>query len=163
MIKQKIFIDMDDTLCQYSKAWKLANDQGTEFPQSKEHFFEYLQPIKGAITAVEQLSNNYDVWILTAPSIYNPSSYIEKRLWVDHFLGFEMCKKLIICPNKGLISGNEKYIDTKFDKYDTIVTHILIDDLIEGKGQENWTGDLMQFGSKRYPNWDSICKTLLGN
>jgi len=163
MIKQKLYIDMDDTLCQYRKAWNKANLSGIEFPQSLKFFFQYLEPHEGAIDAVEQLSHLYDVWILTAPSIYNPMSYMEKRIWVEEHLGFDMCSKLIICPNKGLIIGKEMNIVTDIPNIHEYgyVTHILIDDIIEGKGQENFTGELMQFGSSNYPDWKTILTKLL--
>jgi len=34
--------------------------------------------------------------------------------------------------------------------------HYLIDDYTEGKGQENFEGQLLQFGSAEYPDWQSI-------
>ena len=79
------------------------------------------------------------MYILTAPSVRNPSSYTEKRLWVEEHLGLGAAYKLIISPNKGLNLG-----------------HYLIDDYTKGKGQENFEGRLLQFGSAEYPDWISI-------
>lgn len=156
---------MDDTLCQYRKAWNKENLNGTNFPQSLKYFFENLEPINNAIDAVDKLKEKYDVWILTAPSVYNPMSYTEKRIWVEKHLGFDMCHKLIICPNKGLIIGKEEFYDSRFSYFDHNVhqkiTHILIDSIIEGKGQENFKGKLIQFGSNDYPDWKTILQYLL--
>ena len=69
----------------------------------------------------------------------NPHSYMEKRIWVEKHFDYEFTKKLIISPNKGLSIGE-----------------YLIDDNISGKGQENFNGKLIHFGSPRYPNWLTI-------
>ena len=79
------------------------------------------------------------MYIRTAGSVRNPSLYTEKRLWVERYLGLKTAYKLIISPNKGLNFG-----------------HYLIDDYIEGKGQENFEGQILQFGSNEYPDWKSI-------
>jgi 5'-nucleotidase len=56
-----------------------------------------------AIEVYQWLSNqdSIDLYILTAPSVRNPSSYTEKRLWVGEHLGLDAAYKLIISPNKG--------------------------------------------------------------
>jgi 5'(3')-deoxyribonucleotidase len=76
---------------------------------------------------------------LTAPSEYNTLSYTEKRIWVEEHLGMDAVKKLIISPNKALSIGD-----------------YLIDDKASGKGQDGFTGRLIQIGSKEFPNWESI-------
>ena len=81
------------------------------------------------------------MYTLTAPSVRNPSSYIEKRPWVNGQLGLDAAHKLIINPNKSLNLG-----------------HYLIDDYIEGKVQESFEGKLLQLGSSEYPDWKSIRK-----
>lgn len=151
---------MDDVLCQYTKQWNIdKKTHGIEYPQSLDSFFQYLEPIEGAIDAVKHLKEEYDVWILTAPSVYNPLSYTEKRLWIENHLGFDMCEKLILCPNKGLIAGHN-VVDLEDDDHE-MITHILIDDNISGKGQEGFTGYLIQFGSTDFPNWKIILDNLL--
>ncbi|MBL4799464.1 MAG: hypothetical protein JKY50_18835 [Oleispira sp.] len=47
------------------------------------------------------IQDNVDLYILTAPSVRNPSSYTEKRIWVERHLGLEAAYKLIISPIKG--------------------------------------------------------------
>ena len=81
----------------------------------------------------------FTIYILTAPSIKNPLCYIEKRLWIEDNFGLEMVKKLIISPNKGLNKGD-----------------YLIDDNEFGKGQENFEGKLIHFGSEEFINWKQI-------
>lgn len=134
---------MDDVLCEYTKEhrMKLLNNPEIEFPQGVEGFFKGLEPIKNAVKSLEELNDcgRFDVYILTAPSIHNPHCYTEKRLWVENHLGFKMVDRLIISNHKGLSKG-----------------HYLIDDHIEGRGQENFEGKLLHFGSSNFPDWKSI-------
>ena len=140
-----IYIDMDDVMCDFSEAHKKALDHnpGVKYPQGIEGFFLKLSPIHGAIDSVELLRQNFDVYILTAPSTRNPHCYSEKRIWIEDHFGYEFTKKLIISPNKGLLRGD-----------------ILIDDHIDGKGQEEFEGDLIHFGSTSFPDWSSVMEHL---
>jgi 5'(3')-deoxyribonucleotidase len=90
MKKQKlIYIDMDDVLCDYSSAYKDVVNQspGIDFPQSLPGFFEKLLPLDGVIKSFKFLSAVMEAYILSAPSVYNPLCYTEKRLWVEEHLG----------------------------------------------------------------------------
>ena len=143
-----VYIDMDDTICDFKGSVKefIRNGGSLKFPQSKIGFFESLPPINGAIEAVNRLraSQIYDVYILTAPSTRNPHCYMEKRVWVEKYFDYEFTKKLIISPNKGLLKGD-----------------FLIDDYDRGKGQEDFEGELIHFGSSAYPDWDAVLNHLL--
>ncbi len=133
---------MDDVLCDYSGAHKAALKKQPEiaYPQSQYGFFRNLKPIETATAAFTILSNKFDVWILTAPSIQNPLCYTEKREWVETHLGYAAAEKLILSPHKGLLIGD-----------------YLIDDLEEGRARQNeFSGVQLVFGSKEYPDWYSI-------
>jgi len=149
-MKQVIYIDMDDVLCNFSKAHKnaLETNPAIGFPQSQYGFFRKLEPMEGAIESVDYLLKQakFDVYILTAPSIHNPSCYTEKREWVEEHLGMEMVKRLIISPHKGLNKGD-----------------YLIDDHVSGKGQENFEGKLIHFGSDDFPDWKKVIHYLKNN
>lgn len=138
-----ICVDMDDVMCDYTNTFnnqvKLNPEQ--KFPQSVQGFFKNLPEIEGAIEAVKYLNSmaGFQIYILTAPSERNPLCYTEKRIWIENHLGFEYVSKLIISSNKGLIKAD-----------------YLIDDYIEGKGQENFEGTLLQFGSNKFPDWNAI-------
>lgn len=138
---------MDDVLCDFKKSFKEAKLAKPDFkyPQSELGFFEHLDPIEGGVEAVHALieSKIYDPYILTAPSIRNPLCYMEKRIWIEKYFGLDFVNKLIISPNKGLLKGQ-----------------FLIDDNIDGKGQENFEGKVIHFGSDSFPDWVSIRKEL---
>jgi len=84
-MSQLIYIDMDGVLCDFEGAIKRHKKANPDivYPQSVEGFYRGLKPIKGAISAMETLLKleNVQAYILTAPSLYNPLSYTEKRLW----------------------------------------------------------------------------------
>ena len=121
---------MDDTLTDYAsahaKALEINRDQ--PYPQSEKGFFLELKPIDGGIEIVKQLREEFDVWILSAPSIRNPLCYTEKRLWIEKYFGLGFCDRLILATDKSLLIGD-----------------LLIDDYIDGAGQERFCGKLIQY------------------
>ena len=142
-----VYVDMDDVICDYTKSYQEAKKQRPEiiYPQSIYGFFSNLKPIDGAIETIIALkqSKDYEVYILTAPSTYNPLCYTEKRVWVEKWLGYYFVKRLIISPNKGLLKGD-----------------VLIDDHVNGNGQERFEGKLIQFGGSDHPDWSSVREEL---
>lgn len=143
MKKKIIYVDMDDVLCEFTKNQLIAlkSNPKIKFPQSQFDFFRKLNPMKDGISVVNFLSSLeiFEVYILTAPSIKNPMCYTEKRLWIEDHFGLNMVNRLIISPNKGLNKGD-----------------YLIDDHDSGKGQENFEGKILKFGSIKFPDWQSI-------
>ena len=138
-----IYIDMDDTLCDYKSAFEkaLQNNPGTQYPQSVPGFFLNLEPLLNAIETFQWFFEEpqFDVYILTEPSPKNPHSYTEKRLWVERYLGYGAVEKLIISPHKQLNRGA-----------------YLIDDCDKGKGQERFEGRLIRFGHDQFKSWGSV-------
>lgn len=145
MTKKIVYIDMDGVLCDFNggyAAYKKKNPL-VQFPQSQYGFFRRLKPIKEAIESVNFLNEQeqFDIYFLSAPSVINPLSYTEKRLWIEDYFGFGMANKLILSPNKGLNKGD-----------------FLIDDCDFGKGQEDFEGKLILFGSDEFQNWETVMK-----
>jgi len=141
--KKVIYVDMDDVLCEFTKAFTTAikNNPGIKFPQSQYGFFTSLSPIKEAVNSVNYLDeqDEFEVYILTAPSVLNPLCYTEKRIWIENYFGMEMVKKLIISPNKGLNKGD-----------------YLIDDNNTGRGQDQFEGKLIKFGYDNFKDWNQV-------
>ena len=106
--KKIIFIDMDDTICDYkshhNKMSSLHPD--IKYPQSIKGFFLDLKPLPNSVEVVNKLREMYDVYILTRPSYKNPHCYTEKRLWIEQNFDLEFCQKLIISPNKDILMGD---------------------------------------------------------
>lgn len=140
---KRIYVDMDDTLCEFKKAYLQHKQEYPDvaYPQSQVDFFRNLEPVLGAIAAMRTLDSqpNYELYILTAPSLRNPLCYMEKRIWVENHLGFDFVRKLIISPDKSLLKGD-----------------YLIDDYDHGKGQDSFEGKLIHFGSPQFKSWQEV-------
>lgn len=138
-----VYIDMDQTLCDYVGQYLLYQQRYPEYeyPQSIHGFFESIPALPNAIDTYLWLHNHpkCDVSILTAPSLKNLHCYSEKAKWVYNNLGEDVLPKLIISNDKHKNHG-----------------HFLIDDMTEGRGQNMFNGQLLQFGSKNFPDWLSI-------
>ena len=101
-------------------------------------------PIKGAVDAFNKFVNSdkYDVYILSTAPWENPSAWMHKRLWVDKHLGDGAYKRLILSHNKHLNMGD-----------------YLVDDRTKN-GAGDFTGELIQFGTDKFPDWDSVVQYL---
>jgi 5'-nucleotidase len=131
----------------FDKAHKAALEKNPTqpYPQSQLGFFLNLEPINYAVYSVVELQKNFDVYFLTAPSTKNPLCYMEKRMSIEKWFGFEACKKLIICENKSLVKG-----------------HYLIDDRDNSHKQSEFEGELIHFNTPKFPNWFSVLEYLKG-
>jgi 5'-nucleotidase len=146
-MKKRLYCDMDQVLCDFKKGIQNKflnpiNQIEKEFPQSRLGFFITLEPIPGAIAAVNLLQKHFDVWILSRPSFFNLNCYTEKAIWIRNHLGFEMQKKLILCGDKSICKGD-----------------YLIDDMT-ADGQDKFEGEFILFGSEKFPDWFSVLKHL---
>ncbi len=136
-MKKRIYIDMDNTLCNYAHAHQKSLEKEPEiiYPQSQYGFFANLEPIKGAVEAFHILGQKFEVYILTAPSYLNPMCYTEKRVWVEKYLGAAATPYLIICKRKGLLKGD-----------------FLIDDI----AYNEFEGTQILFGQTPFENWGKV-------
>ena len=105
--------------------------------------FSLMKPLRGAICAYERLSNKYDTYILSTAPWENASAWSDKNLWVKKYLGEIAYKRLILTHHKNLNIGD-----------------LLIDDRT-ANGADLFNGEHIIFGSKKYPNWKSVCNYLL--
>ena len=132
-----VYLDMDGVLVEKEDLKEQWDEN-----RLKQGFFLAKSPLEGALDSFNLLSKNADVYILSTPVWDNPHSWIEKRLWVEQHLGNEAKKKLILTHNKSLNIGK-----------------LLVDDSVD-HGVEKFRGIVLQFGSREYPNWKSILKSL---
>lgn len=135
-----IYVDIDDTLNYYTTHFLSLKKYEGHFPQSVEGFYSSIPPNIEGINVIKELSKYYNIYFLTAPSLKNPHSYTEKRLWIEMHFDYEWVDRLIICNHKNLLIGD-----------------YLIDDRNIGKGQDKFTGMLIQYNDTSGINtWNNI-------
>ena len=104
--------------------------------------FSLMDPIEGAIDAFQKLAAFYDVYILSTAPWENPSAWCDKLNWVKTNLGSGAYKRLILTHHKDLNKGD-----------------FLIDDRTKN-GAGEFEGELLQFGTDQFPDWQSILDYL---
>ena len=140
---KRIYVDMDDTICDFTSPFKTGLFR-EKYPQSKIGFFLDLEPLEGAVEGMKTLMEKHDVWILTRPSIKNTNCYTEKAEWIKKYFGEDFLEKLILCPNKSLVKGD-----------------YLIDD-DHRHGQTEFEGEHIHFGkNERFQTWSQVVEYLM--
>jgi len=116
-----------------------------EDPDTIPGLFRNLEPIDSAINAVEKLlgSDKYEVYFLSTAPWNNPSAWMDKRLWLAEQFGDKINRRLVLSHRKDLVKGD-----------------VLIDDR-PNNGAKDFEGEWIHFGSKDFPNWDSVIKYLM--
>lgn len=144
--RKRVYVDMDGVLAEfYNTAKKFLKENPQQpFPQSRWGFFLALPEIPDAIESFKELSKNYDMWILTRPSVKNVNCYTEKAQWLLDHIGGDILNRTIMSCDKSLVKGD-----------------YLIDDQLE-YGQTEFEGKLLHFGSPDFPDWIAVVKYLKG-
>jgi 5'(3')-deoxyribonucleotidase len=112
--KKVMWVDMDGVVCDFEKiAAKWAEAAGItmkEFIDSKMYrkpnFYIEMEPMPGAIEALKELGEKYEVRLLSAPSWSAPTSFTEKRLWIENHLGDWGRKRMDLSFRKDLAMGH---------------------------------------------------------
>lgn len=146
--KKIIYFDMDGVLADFGQAIKtrVTADLAAQYGENIDEIpgiFKDLEPIPGAIYAFQELSKEYDCYILTTAPWGNPEVWMEKRLWVEKHLGEFGYKRLIISHHKNLNRGD-----------------YLIDDRF-ANGAGSFEGEHILFGGDKFPNWKTVLEYLL--
>lgn len=157
MNKTKIFVDMDGVLVNFQSGIdKLSEATKREYAddgKGKSHYddvpgiFSLMEPMAGAIEGVRALKDNgYDLYILSTAPWGNPSAWSDKVAWVTKHLDDVFHKKVIITHCKGLLAAQK-------DAF-------LIDDRT-GHGATDFGERHIQFGTEKFPDWNSVVRYFL--
>jgi len=147
MKKKIVYIDMDNVLVDFKSAINLHSEEVLEEYSGRldeiPNIFSKMIPLKGAIKSFEKLSKVYDVYILSTAPWNNPTAWSDKLEWTKKHLGNSAYKRLILSHNKNLNKGD-----------------YLIDDRTKN-GAGEFSGELILFGSEKFPDWDAVIEYLL--
>lgn len=144
---KRVFIDMDNVLVDFQSGLDLQSDdikrQYDGCLDEIPGLFARMKPMPGAIDAVHRLQKHYDLFILSTAPWKNPTAWSDKVKWVTEYLDDVFHKRMVITHRKDLCKGD-----------------YLIDD--RGKnGTSEFSGEWIEFGSERFPDWQSVLDYLI--
>ena len=142
-----LYIDMDGVIVDFIQSAKNSPDYDKYINELDKipDIFLNAPPMKQAVSSVNKIidSSKYDVYIASTAPWGNIDSLSHKRIWIEKYFGDRLKKKLILTHRKDLLIGD-----------------YLIDDRT-ANGAGEFKGELIHFGSNKYPDWDTIIKYLL--
>ena len=152
-----VYVDMDNVLVNFQSGLdrvpeaikrEYADDgTGKTHYDDIPHIFSLMDPMPGAIEAMQKLKPYFELYILSTAPWLNPSALSDKVEWVQRYFGKGknslFYKRLIISHHKDLNRGD-----------------FLIDDR-KKNGASEFQGELIQFGSEKYPDWLTVVNYLL--
>lgn len=140
MNKKVIYVDMDGVLADYNGRCKELNVNPNN-TDNIDGFFRSLKPLPGAIEAYRKLNEIYDVYVLSTAPWENVTALSDKNAWIKEYLP-EAYKRVIYTHHKNLCIGD-----------------YLIDDRTKN-GAGEFKGELIQFGTEKFPDWNSVLKYI---
>lgn len=111
MTKPKLFLDMDNVLVDTLPVLNAKDMQKEDVakPDQIPGIFKNLPPVAGAIEAVNVLSEDYDMYILSTAPWHNPSAWQDKLIWLQRYFGADdsnpFYKRVVMAHDKGLVHG----------------------------------------------------------
>ena len=144
---KKLFFDMDGVLVDFQSGIdKLSEETKREYEGRLDEvpgIFSLMDPMPGAIEAVNTLKEHYDMYILSTAPWKNITAYSDKLAWLTKHFGDLFKKRVIITHCKNLCDGD-----------------YLVDDRAKN-GASEFPGEWVQFGTERFPDWEEVTRYLI--
>ncbi|VEI57535.1 Uncharacterized protein conserved in bacteria [Pasteurella multocida] len=151
MNKPLLYVDIDNVLVDFKSGIdQLPEEVQIEYQGRLDevpNIFSLMKPMENAIQSLYILDKYYDIYILSTSPWGNPTAWIDKLNWIQHYFGKEkdslLYKRLILSHHKNLNKGD-----------------YIIDDRT-ANGVDKFEGEHIHFGSEQYPNWQIVTEALL--
>ena len=145
--KKVLYLDMDNVLVDFESGLG-AFDAATRRKYAGRYdeipgIFSQMQPMRGAIQAYSILRRRFDTYIASTAPWENRTAWTDKRNWIDEHLGAPARKRLILTHHKNLLRGD-----------------FIVDDRTK-RGVDRFKGKHIHFGTKDFPDWESVVKYLV--
>lgn len=142
---------MDGVLVDYKNGFAYASVHELEVVRNDlariPGIFSRLDPMPGAVEAVTLLAKQYECHVLSTAPWENSSAWTDKVNWIFKYFGNDhkspFFKRINITHDKGMFSGD-----------------YLIDDRTK-HGVLGFTGEWLEFGSERFPDWNTVLDYLI--
>ncbi len=145
-MKKIVYVDMDGVLVDFESGVRQLDDDTlqtySDRLQDVPGIFSLMAPLPDALESFEVLAQKYNTYVLSTASWNNHTSWSDKVLWIQRYLGQAAYKRLILSHSKHLNQGN-----------------YLIDDRTNN-GAGRFTGELIRFGSPEFPDWKAVMSYL---
>ncbi len=142
-----LYVDMDNVLVDFKTGIaRIDMDIQKKYEGDLDEvpgIFGLMDPMPDAIESYHKLAERFDTYILSTSPWENPTAWHDKLVWVKKHLGEVAYKRLILSHNKHLNIGD-----------------YLIDDRLKN-GADKFTGELIHFGTEKFPDWKSVVQYLL--
>lgn len=147
--KKILYLDMDGPLVDFESGIDALDDQKRKQYEGAYDacpgIFALMKPTKGAVEAFHKLCEAFDVYLLSTAPWDNDTAWSDKPRWVKTYLGENAKKRLILSHNKHLNDGD-----------------YLVDDRLRN-GADRFKGELILYGSPKFPDWRTVLPYLLKN
>ena len=150
-MRKIVYVDMDGVIVDFCTGIDRLDDAVRHEYEGRldevPGIFSLMDPMPGAIDSIKLLSEQYDLYVLSTAPWLNDSAWSDKVTWLKKYFGENkesvLYKRLIISHHKNLNKGD-----------------YLIDDRTKN-GAAEFEGELIQFGSREFPDWEAVTKYLL--
>lgn len=144
-----LYFDMDNVLVDFqSGVDKLPPElRKADDMDNIKNIFSLMEPVDGALDAVNVLRKYFDIYILSTCPWGNLSGASQKIAWVKKYFGDDKAspfyKRIILTHHKNLNKGD-----------------YLIDDRT-ARGVDKFEGEHIHFGTEKFPDWPTVVEYLL--
>jgi 5'-nucleotidase len=108
-MQKRLYIDMDNVVVDFPSAFAHYSQEFLDAHPEKDEIdgiFSKMQPIEGAVEAIEKLYRYFDIYFLSTAPFLNPSAWSDKVKWIQKYFPIVGYKRLILSHHKNLNKGH---------------------------------------------------------